>query len=213
MAIASQIIKGISQGGVARVALHCTLATLTGACLFLFSAENRPSGVWKLVTIQPVAAQFPRPQAIGQRVYERLPDLPQENQYVNTETGEVESGSTLADRLVEYHLYVKNRPPNYRFDWKLTIADYLGAHEYLVASSYPGNKTLQENPMEGDRAAIENLTRSERNALIDVLVSIFSPNRPEATTPTSTTSPAPPANNPPARPKPPEPGDAQLLLP
>ncbi|MGQ4645899.1 hypothetical protein [Lyngbya aestuarii] len=213
MAIASQIIKAISQGRVARVALHCSLTTLAGICLFLFSAENRPSGAWKLIPLQPAAAQFPRPQDVGEKVYESLPNLPLENQYVNKETGEVESGNTLIDRLVEYHLYVKNRPPNYRLDWKLTIADYLGAYEYLVSSSYPGNNTLQENPMEGDRAAIENLTRSERNALIDILVSIFNPNRPEATTSTPKTSPTPPANNSRPRLKLPEPGDAQLLLP
>jgi hypothetical protein len=126
----------------------------------------------------------------------------------------VDSDSTLASRLIRYHIFVKSRPPNYRLDWKLTLADYLGAHEYLVESQYPGGNTLRQNPMEGDRAAIEKLSRAQRDALIDVLVSIFNPNPSGTSAPAPSASPPPPKPpNPRATPSLPKPGDAQLLLP
>jgi hypothetical protein len=111
---------------------------------------------------------------------------------------------------------VKSRPPNFRFDWKLTLADYLGAHEYLVESAYPGATTLRENPMESDRAVIEKLTRAERDGLIDALVSVFTPNTTNETPASApTTSPKPPATttNPATTPSLPQPGDARLLMP
>ncbi|WP_375340696.1 hypothetical protein, partial [Okeania sp. SIO2B9] len=113
-------------------------------------------------------------------VYEKIPDLPLENNYISQETGEVDTEETLVSRLIRYHLYVKGRPPNYRFDWKLTLADYLGANDYLQSSVYPGKNTLTENPMEGDREAIQSLTRSQRETLVNRLVNIFSgdPNPP-----------------------------------
>ncbi|MBE9127250.1 hypothetical protein IQ257_19285 [Coleofasciculus sp. LEGE 07092] len=176
------------------------------------AAALRDSSSWTLIGSQPVNAQALRPQDIWRQVYERLPNLPLENQYISTETGEVAENNTLASRLISYHLYVKNRPPNYRFDWKLTMADYLGVHEYLTESQYPGNKTLQENPMEGDRSVIETLSRSERDALVNVLVSIFNPNRPETSEPQLREFPSPsPAPNPRTTPKLPQPGDADLL--
>jgi hypothetical protein len=68
--------------------------------------------------------------------------------------------------------------------------------------------------MEGDRAAIEKLSRAQRDALIDVLVSIFNPNPSGTPAPEPSASPPPPTNpNPRATPSLPKPGDAQLLLP
>ncbi|NET47216.1 MAG: hypothetical protein F6K09_00285 [Merismopedia sp. SIO2A8] len=190
------------------------LFALTSLCLFLWLPEIRDISVSNLIGSYSANAQFFRPQDAGSKVYERLPDFPLENQYIKAETGEVDTDNTLADRLIRYHLYVKNRPPNYRFDWKLTMADYLGAHDYLEESVYPGNNTLQENPIDGDRAVIENLTRTQRDALIEVLVSIFNPNRPSPDKPVPEVLPAP-TTNPNLRrgPLQAEPGDAQLLKP
>jgi hypothetical protein len=181
--------------------------------LLLGVVEVRDSGFFKLGGLQPATAQFSIPPEAGQQVYERLPNVPLENQYVSKETGEVDSNNTLVSRLIRYHIYSKSRPPYYRLDWKLTMADYLGAHEYLVESKYPSSNTLKENPMERDQAAIQKLTRAQRDALIDVLVSIFNPNRPTAPEPSPSASPPPQTPNPTATPSLPQPGDARLLLP
>ena len=192
--------------------VRLTLAILLGLGLFLATAAVRHLGILSLIASRPVAAQVFRPQDVWQQVYQRLPDLPRENQYISKETGEIDADNTLVSRLIRYHLYVKSRPPYYRFDWKLTIADYLGAYDYLVASKYPGSNTLEENPMEGDRRAIQNLTRTQRNALVDVLVSLFNPNPPQTPTPTPSISPSPlPTSNPDITPRLPKPGDADLL--
>jgi hypothetical protein len=207
------MFNGIQKSKTTRLTLHFTLAALTGICLLLGVVEVRDSGFFKLGGLQPATAQFSIPPEAGQQVYERLPNLPLENQYVSKETGEVDSNNTLVSRLIRYHIYSKSRPPYYRLDWKLTMADYLGAHEYLVESKYPSSNTLKENPMERDQAAIQKLTRAQRDALIDVLVSIFNPNRPTAPEPSPSASPQPQAPNPTATPSLPQPGDARLLLP
>ena len=207
------MFNGIQKSKTTRLTLHFTLAALTGICLLLGVVEVRDSGFFKLGGLQPATAQFSIPPEAGQQVYERLPNLPLENQYVSKETGEVDSNNTLVSRLIRYHIYSKSRPPYYRLDWKLTMADYLGAHEYLVESKYPSSNTLKENPMERDQAAIQKLTRAQRDALIDVLVSIFNPNRPTAPEPSPSASPPPQTPNPTATPSLPQPGDAHLLLP
>ncbi|MCL2933586.1 MAG: hypothetical protein MGG11_15450 [Trichodesmium sp. MAG_R03] len=120
-----------------------------------------------------IVQQQVRPTQVGPFIYEKIPDLPLENDYISKETGEVNTKDTLVSRLIRYHFYVKGRAPNYRFDWKLTLADYLGANDYLQSSVYPSNNSLTENPMKGDRQAIQNLTRSQRNALINRLVDMF----------------------------------------
>ncbi len=89
------------------------------------------------------------------------------------QTGKVSENQTLARRLIRYHVYLKGRAPNTRLDWKLTLADYLGANEIMYDSSYPGADTLRENPINGDRTAIKRLNRSQRNTLIQTLVDIF----------------------------------------
>jgi hypothetical protein len=203
-----------------RLTRRLTIATLVSVCLFFGRAEIRDSALFKFIGSQPAAAQFFRPQDAWRQVYQRLPDFPRENEYVSKETGKVNSDDTLVSRLIRYHLYVKSRPANNRFDWKLTMADYLGAHEFLVESQYPSGNTLQENPMESDRTVIQKLTRSQRDALVDVLVSIFNTNRAQTPTQTPRASPspsplAPPptTSNSPAKPSLPQPGDAQLLMP
>ncbi|MGK7918492.1 MAG: hypothetical protein AB4080_00580 [Trichodesmium sp.] len=151
-----------------------------------------------------------RPTDVWPFVYEKIPDLPLENDYISQETGEVDKENTLISRLIRYHFYVKGRAPNYRFDWKLTLADYLGANDYLQSSVYPGYDSLTENPMNGDREAIKSLTRSQRNALVNRLVDIFDgdPNPPsigEVENQDNSRQSSPQA------PIVPQPGDADLL--
>jgi len=116
-----------------------------------------------------------RPRDLWRLVYEQLPDFPLENDYVGQLDGEVKPDNTLVERLMRYHLYVKGRTPQYRLDWKLTLADYLGANEIMYEGVYPSADVLTENPLDGDREAIANLTRSQRESLIDLLVSIYKP--------------------------------------
>jgi len=116
-----------------------------------------------------------RPRDLWRLVYEQLPDFPLENDYVSQLSGEVNPDNTLAERLIRYHLFVKGRTPQYRLDWKLTLADYLGANEIMYEGVYPSADVLTKNPLEGDREAIANLTRSQRDALIDVLVRLYTP--------------------------------------
>lgn len=163
----------------------------------------------------PVAtAQSIRPEIVATEVYQRIRDLPQENQYLSRETGEVDLDNTLISRFVRYHQYIKNRPLNYRLDWKLTLADYLGVNEPIRDFRYPGSSTLQNNPLEGDRAVINRLSRLQRNELVNTLVTIYS-GQPQSNPPSnSADSPNKPAsNNPTSLPRLPQSGDAELLLP
>ncbi len=126
-----------------------------------------------IVGIQPVVAQRIASSDAWRQVYQRLPEFPLENKYVSKKTRKVSENHTLARRLIRYHVYIKGRAPNTRLDWKLTLADYLGANEIMYDSSYPGSDTLRKNPIDGDRAAIARLDRPQRNTLIQVLVNIF----------------------------------------
>jgi hypothetical protein len=210
------MLKAIAKGNSFQLTRNLILATLTAVCLLLWKAEVRNTNLFKGFGLQPAAAQFTIPQDAWRQVYQRLPNLPLENQYVSKETGKVNENNTLVGRLMRYHVFVKRRPSTYRLDWKLTLADYLGANDYLVESLYPGASDLRENPMEGDRKAIEKLTRAQRDALVNVLVSIFNPNSTQAPPASAKPSPSPssptPAN-PSATPSLPKPGDAQLLAP
>lgn len=207
MAIAFKILKVLKKGKLRR-RLPLMLLALTSVCLLL--GTNVKPG---LIGTQPATAQIFSSSDAWRKVYELLPNFPKENQYVSRETGKVDENSTLASRLIRYHVSVKSRPPGYRMDWKLTLADYLGVHQYLVESQYPGATTLRQNPMESDRAAISKLTRKQRNALVDVLASIFNTNPPETSSPKPSASPPPPPPPTPNNIKPalPQPGDAQLL--
>lgn len=212
--LAFKNLNEIKTGRVQRRILRFAFAALTGVCLVLAGVGIKHSGGFFWASYDIAVAQRFSPSDVAKQVYQRLPDFPQENQYVSKETGKVATDNTLANRLIRYHIYVKNRPPIYRLDWKMTLADYLGANEYLREAVYPGYDTLQKNPMEGDRTAINRLNRSQREALINVLVTTFDPKYNERATPTPVASPKPPTNSrqraTPTRPKP---GDAQLLKP
>ena len=155
-----------------------------------------------LLSIQPAAAQRISPSDVWQIVYQQLPDFPKENKYISKETGKVAENDTLVRRLIRYHIYVKGRAPIYRLDWKLTLADYLDVNEIMYDTTYPGNDTLRENPIAGDRQAITRLSRQQRDQLVQVLVNIFNPNSQNPTTPKP---------NPASTPQPPQTGGAELL--
>lgn len=142
--------------------------------------------------VAPVLAQRVNVPDAWRIVYQRLPDLPLENQYVNRRIGRVDPDHTLIRRLVDYHFYVKGRPVNYRLDWKLTLADYLDANDAISDTSYPGVDRLAQNPMDGDKAAIKRLSRKQRDALVQTLVDIFVPASRNRNTPAATPSPSGP---------------------
>jgi hypothetical protein len=192
------------------VAIALVAAVLLILAALLPTAPHSP----QLAQLSPPAAiaqiRTTTPQ-LAQQVYELLPDLPQENQYVNASTGTVSTASTLVSRLIQYHLYVKSRPPNYRLDWKLTLADYLGAHQWMSPATYPGADTLRTNPMTGDVAAIAQLDRAQRDQLVSALVSVF--NASGDANSSSSPTPTAPSSSPSAPPVVTGPGAAQLLLP
>lgn len=197
-------MKGFKLAGKQRFWRFCAIAFIAG-CLSLWNGHS-----WHL---PPVSAQISNPEDLAPQIYQKLPNLPLENQYPALATGQANPENTLIRRFIRYHLYVKSRPLNYRLDWKLTLADYLEANEIMQESVYPGYDTLKENPMEGDRAAIQKLNRAQRNQLVQVLTDLFTPRQTQTNTPTNSTPK--PQNSP--NPKPsggfslPKPGDAQLL--
>lgn len=172
--------------------------------------------------LSPAFAQRFDPNMVWQQVYEQLPDLPLENQYINRETGKAVPDNTLVGRFIRYHIYVKGRPPIYRLDWKLTLADYLGINEFIDAAIYPSSDTLTTNPAAGDIAAIGSLNRVQRDALVQTIVDIFnstytdsapSPSQDTRPTPESPRSTPDSTSSPPPSLQEPQPGDADLLLP
>ena len=168
-----------------------------------------------------------RRKDLWQEVQKRLPDLPLENNYTSSITGDLSETNTLIRRMIEYHNFRKGRSPRSRFDWKLTLADYLGLHDVIVADTYPGVNKLKINPINGDMTAVQAMNREQRNQLVNTLVSLYDPRIPaEFFTPASTTNSTtqeetsdpsqPPANPSPIQSSPPplaEPGSADLLRP
>lgn len=172
-----------------------------------------------LLSVQPGLAQIIDAQDIADQVYLQLPSFPQENQYIRKESGQAATDSTLVKRLIQYHTLVKGRSPIYRFDWKITLADYLGLNDYLVIESYPGKNFLKTNPLEGDRTAIQQLNRTQREDLIRTLVAAFTGKTDQEFLQTLQTVSAPTSEAAPASPtrrqlQPlSQPGKAHLLLP
>lgn len=145
------------------------------------SAQSMPNRTAPASESRPTSRTTPsrpvRIQDAWQQVYKQLPDLPLENQYINRETGKVDPNNTLVSRLIRYHYYVKGRPVHLRLDWKFTFADFLDLNEPMNPASYPGAENLRKNPFESDRAVIQRLNRSSREALLQAIVSIFSPSK------------------------------------
>jgi hypothetical protein len=201
------------------------LAILLGAILALgwgYTKETQLAISWRG---QAAIAQTPvaRPDSVAAIVYQRLSYLPKENQYLRQDTKKVDQNNTLIARFVRYHQDVKKRSTRFRFDWKLTLADYLGVNESLKADRYPGKSTLTVNPMQKDVEAIRSLTRRQRDELVDALADAFKVvnetpaeqnappnNSPEKPSPQPQSSPAP--ENP-SQPSLSNPGDSDLLKP
>jgi len=151
-----------------------TATVLTVVGIALISTTAIPLNLFHPWQQSAIAQERPtRLRDLWQDVYQQVPDLPLENQYVNRQTRGVDESNTLVGRIIRYHLYVKNRPPSYRLDWKLTLADYLDANEIMEESNYPSADVLRENPMESDKAAVKRLTRRQRTALVDSLTRLF----------------------------------------
>ncbi|MEB3210885.1 MAG: hypothetical protein VKL39_06000 [Leptolyngbyaceae bacterium] len=126
-------------------------------------------------TLEAASAQRLEIPDLAQRVYESVPSIPLENDYVDAETGDVDVENTLVSRLIRYHLYVVRRSPVYRFDWKISLADYLGVSgHWIQGDEYPGAVELTTDPQRGDVEAINQLNRAQRDALVQELVNVFS---------------------------------------
>ncbi len=184
--------------------MRAVIAFWLGISLFILASNL------KNTQFASVSAQSLRPNDVAAQVYQLIPELPLENQYLSQETQEIATNNTLISRFIRYHQYVKSRPVKFRLDWKFTIADYLEANEPISYERYPGSKTLTTHPLKSDRTAIYNLSRSQRNQLIDTLVSIYNPDT--SSSPNTTTEPTKPSpNNSNTAPRLPKPGDADLL--
>ena len=154
-----------------------SVALAMAAALMLLGAFNagfQDSGLMGNLPAQAQPAPLRRinPAMTAAQVYEQLPDLPLENQYISSDTGESAAENTLASRIIRYHIYIKERPTNFRLDWKLTLADYLGAFERISADRYP-DYGLRENPLTGDRTVIQALSREQRDRLVNALYEVF----------------------------------------
>ena len=161
-------------------AVICTLIIGMGSVV-----SQRSPFLWPTISAaqaQPARIRRVNPSAIATRVYEQMPTLPLENQYISSKTGQVAEDNTLVSRIIRYHLYNKERPTNFRFDWKLTMADYLGAFDRISANNY-ASFGLRENPAEADIAIVQGLSREERNLLANAIYAAFTtPTEPEPAT-------------------------------
>lgn len=196
---------------------------LLAMCAVVGGAIALPQQFPATAQLPPVLIpRVPIDDATAQQIYAQLPGLPLENQYISRDTGEPATENTLVRRLIVYHLLVKGRPPFYRLDWKLTLADYLGANELMFQDAYPGADDLQTNPLAGDRAAIAALTRQQRDDLVLTLVRVYNPNYDTETTATEAGEPSEDMTSSPSSetaspsnsnnlPSLPQPGDADLL--
>jgi hypothetical protein len=122
-------------------------------------------------------AQLSSPPDVAKFVYQRVPTLALENQYIRTDSNKQAVESTLVSRIVQYHNSVKGRSPLHRIDWKTTLADYLGIHEVIQPETYPGYAFLKKNPLESDLASVQKLNAAQRNALVQSLVEAFTGNQ------------------------------------
>lgn len=120
-----------------------------------------------------IAQRVSSRRVLAQQVHDRLPNFPRENHYIHEETGEADTSNTLVHRLIQYHHGVKFRPLTSRFDWKLTLADYMGENEWIDAEQYPA-RWLESNPYQADVAIIQDLNRQQREILIQTLIDVLS---------------------------------------
>lgn len=154
------------------------------------------------------------PEAVRQ-VYKALPKLPLENTYApKADNIGSPQDNTWIRRVMLYHIQLKGRSPTSRLDWKLTLADYLGANETMFTDAYPGATTYSPNPYDGDLKVMQSLSRAERNALLLALLNAFGgdPTPPTLYIPPVTATEAPSLAPTPAKTALPKPGGAADLL-
>ncbi|WP_448533964.1 hypothetical protein [Parathermosynechococcus lividus] len=113
------------------------------------------------------------PRQVAEALYPELPDFPKENNYIRQDNRRPAPESTLLERFIVYHTTVKGRSPLSRFDWLISLADYLGVNDFLRPETYPGRTYLTTNPMEQDVAAIRQLNRQQRQALVNTLTAFY----------------------------------------
>ncbi|MBE9194765.1 hypothetical protein IQ219_05460 [Synechocystis sp. LEGE 06083] len=201
------------------------LSLLLGCLSFLLTMLLHSPGQWGALSQAQPAQGVPAGgytvvvEIIAQQVYARFPDLPKGNDYRRQSDGSPDPENTLISRMIRYHRDIKKRPTRYRFDWRLTLADYLDANEQMEPERYPGFSTLQESPLDGDRQLIAQLNREQRQALVDFLAEIYRPqtsvNEGESgagNQEEDSQSPTPAVTTP-NQPGLSQPGDAQLLMP
>lgn len=136
----------------------------------------------------PTGAQLlVNPRQVAQALYRELPDFPRENHYLRRDNRRPAPESTLLERFITYHTVVKGRSPLSRFDWLISLADYLGVNDFLSPETYPGRSYLTTNPMEQDVAAMRQLNRRQRQALVNALTAFYTR---QAGLPTATPQPS-----------------------
>ncbi|MGB7413044.1 MAG: hypothetical protein WA902_02450 [Thermosynechococcaceae cyanobacterium] len=148
--------------------------------------------------IDAAFAQQGTSKAIAAQVYERHPEFPLENQYERTRGGKVADDVTLVSRLIEYHTLVKGRSSQSRFEWKTTLADYLGLNDYLREEEYPGHTYLKSNPMERDVAVVQSFNRQQRSDLVQALADLYGGSVTPSTEPATSAPGLPPTSAPPS---------------
>ncbi|MBE9221217.1 hypothetical protein IQ215_00760 [Cyanobacterium stanieri LEGE 03274] len=171
--------------------VYGAIALTTFLMVYFFHGQGLTlQGIENLSWNNPVYAQRISPETIALQVYEKIPEIPKNNQYTSVNSGQIIPEHTLISRLIRYHEYIKSRPVIFRLDWKLTLADYLGYNETMREERYPGFSTLTENPFTEDVRLIRSLSRKQRNQLVDVLVSIYQPTTPESEESSDDSNPA-----------------------
>ncbi len=156
-------------------------------------------------------SQIQRPETVAQQIYQAMPDLPKENNYTRRDTGAIDPNNTLISRFLRYHQDTKKRFTLIRFDWQLTLGDYLGVNEKINEENYPGQATLTVNPMAADIKAINSFNRRQRQQLVTLLVKIYNPTILPQENPNPSPNPSPSPSLSPRRPPSSKPGDADLL--
>ncbi len=127
-----------------------------------------PAFLLLLLSLGAPVAALPIPSQVTKLFYQSQPKFPQ-----GATNADQSSPQNLIRRLVTYHIYIKGRSPYSRFDWKLTVADYLGVNETIRAEEYPGREELAKNAYLDDQKLISQLPRSQREALIQTMLTIY----------------------------------------
>jgi hypothetical protein len=208
-----EVLLGQKQNLTSRILSFFFLALLGLSLVLGLGTHHNSSAIAQNPPTVPNTSSI-RAEGAAAIVYQQLPYLPKENEYRRKETGEIDPEHTLISRFIRYNQDLKKRTNRYRFDWKLTLADYLAVNETIDPQTYPGSVTLTINPFETDAKAIQALNRRQRQELVDLLAFIYKPQATEKPakikiSPTPQSTPKDESGKPSLA----KPGDAQLLMP